>query len=57
MKTNLNAKKKSNYVKPQIEVIHLESEGILAGSLSADSDSLGGNYGRRSYSRGSYRRR
>lgn len=57
MRTNLDAKKKSNYVKPQIEVIRLESEGILAGSFGADSDSLGGNYGRRSYSRGSYRRR
>ena len=57
MKENSNAKKKYVYVKPQIEVISMVTEGVLAGSFNAADDSLGGSFGRRSYGRSSYRRR
>ena len=58
MKENSNAKKKYVYVKPQIEVISMETENsVMAGSFNAADDSLGGSFGRRSYGRSSYRRR
>lgn len=57
MKKNSITKKKNVYVKPQIEVISMITEGVLAGSFGADNDSPGGNFGRRNYRRSSYRRR
>lgn len=58
MKKNSTPKKKSVYVKPQIEVISMETENsVMAGSFNAADDSLGGSFGRRSYGRSSYRRR
>ena len=57
MKKNSTPKKKCVYVKPQIEVISMATEGVLAGSFNAADDSLGGSFGRRSYGRSSYRRR
>lgn len=42
----MNKKKKLTYVSPCIELIHIENEGVIAGSATLGGFGNGGNWGK-----------